>query len=126
MAEVVVREPDFLGAEQESDPLCLQLCANGCTRMLIQSPHRLLQHALAHCRRSYNQGAIGDGFGNRLIFLSLMEQVRGPDRGTSLAKSGCEGIHQPQPMSAKIAHRTSRSPNVQRIARPHQHDHETV
>src|ERR1700756_3038336 len=126
MTEVVVCEPDFFGAEQESDPLRLQFGADGCPRMLIQSPYWLLQNALTHCRRSYNQCAIGDGFGKRLIFLGLMQQVRRPDRRAGLAKPSPEGIPQPQPVSAKIAHGTSRSPNVQWIARPHQHNHKTV
>ena len=126
MAEVFVGQPDFFGAEQESHSLRLQLLANRCAGVLVEPAHRLLQYAIAHGCRSHHQRAIGDGLGHGLVFLRAVEQVRGADRGASLAKPSREGIHQAQPVSAEIAHGTSRGANVQRIARAHQHHHETV
>jgi hypothetical protein len=126
VAEVLVREPDFFRPKQESDPLGLKLVANRAAGSFVKRAHRLLQYAVARRGCSDDQGAIGDGIGNRLVFFCLAEHVRGTHGGTGLAKARRVGIHEAQAINAEIAHRTRRGANIQRIARAYQHHDETV
>ena len=116
----------FLGAEQESNPLGLQLLSDRGTSMLIEPAHRLLQYPIAHRGRPHDQSAVGDGLGNRLVFFSVFQQFGGAYGGAGFAETWGVGIYQAQAVSSEIAHSSSRGANVQRIAWAHQHHDETV
>ena len=126
VAEIAVREPDFLGPEQDRNPPGLELRANRCPCRLVQVPHRLLQRAIAHCSRSHHQHTVRDGLRHSFVFLRLVQQFRRAHCRPSLAESLRKWIHQPQPVRPEIAHGPGRGPNVQRIPRAHQHHDETV
>jgi len=69
VAEIFVRQPDFFRAEQKSNSLRLQILADRAAGDFVEPAHRKLQSPIAHCRRPYNQRAVGDGLSNGLKFF---------------------------------------------------------
>ncbi len=102
------------------------MLANRDAGWFVEMAHWLLQSTIAHSSRSHNQGAVGNGLGHGFEFFGAVEQIGGADGGFGFAKSFGKWIHESQPMRAEIAHGASGGANVQRIARAHQHDYETV
>ena len=81
---------------------------------------------MANRRRSNHEGAIRHGLRDALVNFRAREQFRSADGGTRLAECRLIRGNKPQTLKAKVAHGTGRCPNVERIARGHQDDMQTV
>ena len=125
VAQVAPREPVLLRAKQQGHAAGLQPLANQ-ARAIFQAPERMLQFPVTHRRRPYYQRAIGDRLGYALVLLRLLQQRGCADRGFCFAKCHFIGIHYAQAEKPKVAHGTSRSANIERIARRHQHHAQVV
>ena len=123
MRHVFVRQPKFLGAEQQryrSDGkfLCDELAP------VFQAPQRMFQHAGTNGRGANHQRAIGHRFGHGEIFPRLLQHRMSFYRRTGFAEGNRVGIHQAKFGESEIAHGAGGGSEVQRIARGNQDDFE--
>src|SRR5579863_188643 len=86
----------------------------------------MLQCAISNGRGPDHQGAIGNGGGNGLEFLRLLEDGRSTHGRFGLPKTETVRIHNSQMTRPEIAHGASSCPNVEGIARTHQHHNQIV
>ena len=100
------------------------MCANQ-WRACLQPLQRMLQIAMANSSGPNHQRAIGNGLGYRLVFFRAGQQVRRAHGRTRSFKCHIVGIHQPQMLKSKVAHRPSGRADVEGIARVHQDNAQT-
>ena len=125
VAEVFIREPALLRAEEQGDTVSSEMLAE-VMRGLIEAAHRVLQLTKAYGCGPYNESAIFDGFSKRLKLLGFGKQGRSADRGARLAKSEFVGVHDTKVEEAKVAHRAGGGTDVERIARGNEHDSQAI
>jgi hypothetical protein len=125
MAEVFVRQTEFLGAEQKRDVARTEPLANE-ARAVFQAPERMLQFSVAHGRGSHHQRAIGNSSGDGVELFGACKQFRRANGGTRLAKSRVVGIHDAQASKTEVAHGARGSAHVERVARSYQYNAQAV
>jgi len=125
MAEVLVRQAEFLGAEEKRDVARSEPLANQ-ARAVFQTPQRMLQFTVAHRRGSHHQRAIGNSSSDSVELFGVCEQLRSTDGGTRLAKSRVVRIHHAQAAETEVAHGARSSAHVERVARRHQHHAQAI
>src|ERR1700728_2650793 len=86
----------------------------------------MLQLPVTDSRCANDNRTICNGFCDTLIFLRVGQQLRRPDRRTSLAKRRVVGIDDAQMMKSKVAHRARGCADIKRIARSHQYHAKTI
>lgn len=125
MAEVFVREAEFLGAEKKSDRTrCEALTNEACAG--FEAPERVLQIAVADGGSADDERAIGNGIGHAGKNFRVLENCRGSDGGARFAKRRLVWIDDAQMSAAKIAHRARGCANVEWIARRDEDDAQAV
>ncbi len=72
VAEVFIRQADFLGAEQKGNPPGLKLLADRAASRFVEVAHGLLQCSIAHRSRAHDQSTVSNRLGNGLIFFGLL------------------------------------------------------
>jgi hypothetical protein len=125
VAEVVVRKAALLGAEQKGDPARFELPVDE-PRAIFQPSQRVRQFPVTDRCGSNHQRAVGHGFGNALVLFRARQQRRSSDGGTRLAKGYVVRVHHSKPEKPEIADGASGRADVERIARGHQHNAQTV
>ena len=125
MAEIFVRQAEFLGAEKQRDVARAEALANQ-PRAVFKTPKRMLQFTVPHRRGSHHQRAIRHRFGHRLELFRLREQFRSADGGARLAEARVVRIHDAQAAKTEVAHGARRSAHVERVARSDQHHAQAI
>jgi hypothetical protein len=125
MAEVFVRQTEFLGAEQKCDVARTEPLANQ-ARAIFEAPERMLQFAVAHRCGSHHERAIGNSRGHCFKLFGAGKQFRCAHRGTRFAKSRVVGIHDAQASKTEVAHGARGSAHIERVARRHQDNAQTI
>ena len=116
MAQIVIREAKFFGAEQERNRIRSESLANQASA-IFQATQRLMQRAMADGGGPYHERAIGDGFGDGLELFGAGEQFGGAHSRTRLAKRWLVRVHHTQLAETEIAHGAGGRANVERITR---------
>ena len=117
VAEVIVGQPDLLGAKQQCYPALLQDRVDDACRMPIQrlGGRSSFRSRMAVVPTTSAQSATASATeSNSSAFLSTSRSRRRQSR--RLAEGEAKGIHHPQMARSEIAHRARRRPDVQRVA----------
>src|SRR5689334_7555962 len=85
----------------------------------------MLDFATTHGCRSHNESAVGNGVGDARKLLGAGYHPGSSHRGSRFPKCNIIRIHDSQACEPKIAHRSSRRADIQRIAWAYQHDAQT-
>jgi hypothetical protein len=86
----------------------------------------MLQFTASDRRSSYHERAVRDGFGHALELFRAREQRRSSHSGTRFAPRHFVRVHHAQAKKAEVAHGASGGADVERVARTHQDDAQTV
>ena len=125
MAEVVVGQAEFFGAEEECGGSGGKL-AQDKARAVFEAAEGMLQFPVSNRSRADDQLAVGYRGGDRWAFFGALEQGGGPHRGAGLSESEVVGVDDPQAREAEVGHRSGRRADIERIAGLHQDDAKIV
>ena len=125
MAQVFVGQTALLRTEHQSDVARWQTAADE-LRTFFEPVERVLQFAVIARGGSHHQRAVGHGFSHAAVLFRTLENHRGTDGGTRLAKRRFVRIHHPQLEKPKVAHGPGSRTNVEQIARGHEHNAQTA
>jgi hypothetical protein len=92
----------------------------------LQALEGMLQVAMADCRGSDHQRAIGNCLGHRFVLLGAGQHCGRSHSGTGAFKCHIVGINYTQVLKTKVAHGPSGRADVERIARIHQNDAQMI
>jgi len=93
---------------------------------LLKASDGMLQLAEANGGGSDDEGAVCDGFAERLELFCPGEQRRGADRGTRLAKRQLIRVHHTKMEESEVAHGAGCRADVKGIARADEDDAQAV
>ena len=93
---------------------------------MLKASDGMLQLAEANGGGSDDEGAVCDGFAERLELFCPGEQRRGADRGTRLAKCQLIRVHHAKMEESEVAHRPGGGADVEGIAWADEYDAQAV
>jgi hypothetical protein len=116
VAEVVVGEAEFFGAEEDGGVAGLEMLADSGSG-LLETEKRVAKFALrAGGGGADDQGTAGDSFGDGVDAVGVGEEIGSADGGASFAVGRIVGIYEREIEEAEVAHGASGSADVERIA----------
>ncbi len=120
MTEILVRQPEFFGAEQEGYGPLNQGPADQ-TRAVLEAPDRVLQLAVSDGGSTHNQAAIAYGIGERGELLRGAQQGRRAHGGARFAEGHVVGFDHAQAREAEIRHGARGRSDIERVPRGNHH-----
>ena len=119
VAEIVVREAEFLAAEQQRDGRLRERAADQAPA-IFEAADGVVQLAMAHRGGAHHQAAIGDGGGQGGKLFGRAQQRGGADGRAGLAECHVVGVDHAEAREPEIRHGAGGGPHVERVARLHQ------